>query len=76
MPSELMSRYFHAASSERADIAGRVLAVEPVGSETHVLVRVGELEVRAVTRGFGDLRRDDEVSVALDPTRAHRRIGQ
>jgi multiple sugar transport system ATP-binding protein len=54
-----------------AGVAGRVLAIEPVGSETHVLVRAGEVEVRAVTRGFADLRRDDEVSLAIDATRAH-----
>jgi multiple sugar transport system ATP-binding protein len=52
-------------------VAGRVLAVEPIGPETHLLVRAGEVEVRAVARGFGDLRRDDEVSVAVDASRVH-----
>jgi multiple sugar transport system ATP-binding protein len=51
--------------------SGRVLAVEPIGSETHLLVRAGDVEVRALARGFGDLRRDDEVSVAIDDSRVH-----
>jgi multiple sugar transport system ATP-binding protein len=52
-------------------VAGRVLAVEPIGSETHLLVRAGEVEVRAAARGFGDLQRDDEVSVTIDTSRVH-----
>jgi multiple sugar transport system ATP-binding protein len=51
--------------------SGRVLAVEPIGSETHLLVRTGDVEMRAVARGFGDLRRDDEVSVAIDNSHVH-----
>jgi multiple sugar transport system ATP-binding protein len=50
--------------------AGEILAVEPLGAETHVLVKVGEQELRAQLRGFDTHRRGDPVHVRIDPTRA------
>ncbi len=50
---------------------GEVVEVEPLGAETHVLVRVGGLELRAQSRGFDTHRRGDAVRVAIDPDRAH-----
>jgi multiple sugar transport system ATP-binding protein len=49
---------------------GEVLAVEPLGAETHFVVRVGDLELRALSRGFAAYRRGDEVAVAVDAARA------
>jgi multiple sugar transport system ATP-binding protein len=48
---------------------GDVIAVEPLGAETHVVVRVGECELRAQVRGFDALRRGDQVGVAIDSSR-------
>ena len=49
---------------------GYVVAVEPLGAETHVVVRVGDRDVRARARGFDAHRRGDEVKVAIDASRA------
>jgi multiple sugar transport system ATP-binding protein len=50
---------------------GEVIEVEPLGAETHLLVRTGGLDLRAVVRGFGANRRGDQVGVAVDAARAH-----
>jgi multiple sugar transport system ATP-binding protein len=49
---------------------GEVLAVEPLGAETHLLVRVGDLQLRALARGFDAHRRGDRVLVSVDGSRA------
>jgi multiple sugar transport system ATP-binding protein len=49
---------------------GEILAVEPLGAETHVVVRVGDVELRAQSRGFASRRRGEVVGVAIDPSRA------
>jgi multiple sugar transport system ATP-binding protein len=49
---------------------GVVIAVEPLGAETHVVVRVGGVDLRAVAEGFDTHRRGDEVRVAIDADRA------
>ena len=49
---------------------GEILAVEPLGPETHVVVRVGDVELRAQSHGFDTHRRGDAVHVAIDPDRA------
>jgi multiple sugar transport system ATP-binding protein len=46
--------------------AGEILAVEPLGAETHVLVKVGDQELRAQSRGFDTHRRGDAIRVKLD----------
>jgi multiple sugar transport system ATP-binding protein len=45
---------------------GEVVAVEPLGAESHLVVRVGELELRAQARGFDAHRRGDAVGVKLE----------
>ncbi len=52
------------------DATGEVVAVEPLGAETHLLVRLGELEVRAVARGWDAPRRGDAVRVSIDAEHA------
>ncbi len=49
---------------------GEVLAVEPLGAETHFVVRVGDLELRAQSRGFAAYRRGEEVGIAVEASRA------
>jgi multiple sugar transport system ATP-binding protein len=45
---------------------GDVLAVEPLGAETHLVVRVGDDHLRAHTPGFDPRRRGDAVRIAID----------
>lgn len=46
--------------------SGKVIAVEPLGASTHVVVRVSEHDLRAIGRGFDGHRRGDDVRVAID----------
>jgi ABC-type sugar transport system ATPase subunit len=55
-----------AKDGERAE----VIAVEPLGAETHVVVRAGEHEIRSIARGFDAHRRGDAVSVTADASHA------
>ena len=60
------------AHGTRADGGGRgrVVAVEPLGPETHLVVRAGEIDLRASARGMHAYRRGDEVLVSIDAGRA------
>jgi multiple sugar transport system ATP-binding protein len=44
---------------------GEVIAVEPLGAESHLIVKVGDLDLRAQARGFDAHRRGDTVRVKL-----------
>ncbi len=48
---------------------GEVIAVEPLGAETHVVVQVGSCRLRAQARGFDTVRRGDAVLVTIDADR-------
>jgi len=52
------------------DAHGEVIAVEPLGAETHLIVRSGGLDIRAHTRGFATHRRGDQVLVSIEADRA------
>ncbi len=54
-------------AKEEEGVSGVVVAVEPLGAETHVIVRVGELELRLQARGFDAPSRGARVRVAIDP---------
>jgi multiple sugar transport system ATP-binding protein len=70
----------HAALPERLDVGvrpehvrlgaagerGEVVAVEPLGAESHVVVRVGSLELRVQSPGFDPRRAGDAVGVSID----------
>jgi multiple sugar transport system ATP-binding protein len=56
-----------ASEGIRAEIA----ALEPLGAETHLIVRVGEIELRAKASGFAEHARGDTVQVAIDPAKIH-----
>jgi multiple sugar transport system ATP-binding protein len=47
--------------------AGEIVAVEPLGAETHVIVRVGDVTLRAIARGPQPPGRGDSVCVSIDP---------
>jgi multiple sugar transport system ATP-binding protein len=49
--------------------AAEVVAVEPLGAETHLLLRAGGLDLRGCSRGFDAHRRGDTVRVSIDPAR-------
>src|SRR5579872_1162542 len=46
-----------------------IVAVEPLGAETHVVVRAGDLDLRALARGFQGWARGDAVHVSIDADR-------
>jgi len=48
---------------------GEVIAVEPLGAETHVVVQVGGCRLRVQARGFDTVRRGEQVRVAIDADR-------
>ena len=58
-------------ASDARGTPGEVVAVEPLGAETHLVVRVGEHRVRARAAGFDGPSRGQEVSVRLDEKRVH-----
>jgi multiple sugar transport system ATP-binding protein len=49
---------------------GEIVAVEPLGAETHLVVRAGDVELRAQSPGFDPRRRGDAVGIRIDPARA------
>jgi multiple sugar transport system ATP-binding protein len=53
-----------------AGVAGEIVALEPIGPETHIVVRVGEHALRAIARGFDGRRRGDAARVSVDGARA------
>jgi len=54
-----------------ARAAGKLLAVEPLGAETHLTVEVGELRLRARQAGFSSWRPGGAVSVSLQGAPLH-----
>jgi multiple sugar transport system ATP-binding protein len=54
-----------------AGVDGVVVAVEPLGAETHLVVRVGDVDLRLQAPGFQATSRGAEVRVAIDPRRVH-----
>ncbi len=50
---------------------GTVAVVEPTGSETHLVVRVGGQEATAVLRDRGTFRAGQEIRLAIEPGSAH-----
>ncbi len=49
---------------------GEIVAVEPLGAETHLVVRISGYELRAQARGFATYGRGDAVRVSIPPERA------
>jgi multiple sugar transport system ATP-binding protein len=54
----------------RGNADGEIIAVEPLGAESHVIVRIGDRDVRVHTRGFEPHRRGDRVLLSIDTEKA------
>jgi multiple sugar transport system ATP-binding protein len=52
-------------------IPAEIVALEPLGAETHIVVRAGDVELRAKASGFAEHARGDAVKVAIDPAKIH-----
>jgi ABC-type sugar transport system ATPase subunit len=65
---ELGVRPEHVEVGDRGE-AAEVVAVEPLGAETHLVLRAGGLDLRGCSRGFDAHRRGDTVRVSIDPAR-------
>jgi multiple sugar transport system ATP-binding protein len=52
-----------------AGVPGEIVALEPLGAETHIVVRVADHTLRAIARGFDARRRGDAVRVSVDLAR-------
>jgi multiple sugar transport system ATP-binding protein len=48
-----------------------IVAVEPLGAETHFVLRAGELDIRARAPGFDARARGEKVGVRFDAKRVH-----
>jgi multiple sugar transport system ATP-binding protein len=48
-----------------------IAAIEPLGAETHIVARAGDLELSVRCPGFAPYRRGETLKVALDPSRVH-----
>ena len=61
----------HLTLTEAGGIAAQVAVVEPTGSETHVIARVGEAEITAVFRERHAFAPGTEIRLAPDPAHIH-----
>jgi len=57
---------------EPSGVAATIVAIEPLGAETHIVVRAGELDLRVRSRGFDEHARGDTIHLAIDEARGHR----
>jgi multiple sugar transport system ATP-binding protein len=46
-------------------------AVEPLGAETHIVARLGNIRMSVRCAGFAEHRRGDSLDLALDPAKVH-----
>ena len=56
--------------SDATAVRATVIAVEPLGAETHFVLRAGDVELRARAPGFDHRGRGAEVGVVIDERRA------
>jgi multiple sugar transport system ATP-binding protein len=59
------------ADSAERGVPGEIVVVEPTGSETELVVRIGEAQVIVETRGRPALSPGDKVTFAVDPSNVH-----
>jgi multiple sugar transport system ATP-binding protein len=62
--------HVHCRGESHPGAPGEVVAVEPLGAETHLLVRVGDLELRARAHGWDAPLRGAPVHVTVDEAHA------
>ncbi|MEO9162633.1 MAG: sn-glycerol-3-phosphate ABC transporter ATP-binding protein UgpC [Casimicrobiaceae bacterium] len=59
------------AGGQERGIAGEIVVVEPTGSETELVVRIGDAQVIVETHGRATLRPGDKVTFAVNPANVH-----
>ena len=59
-----------APSAERG-VPGEIVVVEPTGSETELVVRIGDAQVIVETRGRATLQPGDKVTFTVNPANVH-----
>ena len=56
---------------EKEGVAATIIALEPLGAETHIVARAGDLELRVRSQGFDAHARGDAIHLGIDPARVH-----
>ncbi len=59
------------AGGQERGIAGEIVVVEPTGSETELVVRIGDAQVIVETHGRATLRPGDKVTFTVNPANVH-----
>ena len=52
-------------------VQGEIIVVEPTGSETELVVRIGDAQIVVETQGRPTLQPGDKVTFAVDPANVH-----
>jgi multiple sugar transport system ATP-binding protein len=58
-------------SAAEGGVPGEIIVVEPTGSETELVVKIGAAQVIVETRGRATVRPGDKVTFAVDPANVH-----
>jgi len=59
------------ASDKHRGVPGEIIVVEPTGSETELVVRIGNAQMVVETHGRPTLQPGDKVTFAVDPANVH-----
>jgi multiple sugar transport system ATP-binding protein len=59
------------ASEKHRGVPGEIIVVEPTGSETELVVRIGDAQMVVETHGRPTLQPGDRVTFAVDPANVH-----
>ena len=59
------------ASGAERGVPGEIVVVEPTGSETELVVRIGDAQVIVETRGRATLQPGDKVTFTVNPANVH-----
>ena len=59
------------ASGAQRGVPGEIVVVEPTGSETELVVRIGDAQIVVETHGRPTLQPGDKVTFAVDPANVH-----
>ncbi len=63
--------HLEVTGSQERGVAGEIIVVEPTGSETELVVRIGDAQVIVETHGRSALQPGDKVTFAVDPANVH-----
>ena len=59
------------AGNKDRSVTGEIIVVEPTGSETELVVRIGDAQMVVETHGRPTLQPGDKVTFAVDPANVH-----